>query len=41
MISKITFQKWFSIVTLIVEDFSTDLVALIDSCADVNFIKEK
>ena len=39
MISKITFQKWFSIVTLVVEDFSTDLVALIDSGADVNCIK--
>ena len=40
MISKITFQKWFSIVTLIVEDFSKDLVALIDSGADVNCIKK-
>jgi len=38
-ISKITFQKWFSIVTLIVEDFSTNTVALIDSGADVNCIK--
>jgi len=38
-ISKITFQKWFSIVTLAVEDFSTNTVALIDSGADVNCIK--
>ena len=38
-ISKITFQKWFSIVSLIVEDFSTNTVALIDSGADVNCIK--
>ena len=38
-ISKITFQKWFSIVTLTVEDFSTNTVALIDSGADVNCIK--
>ena len=38
-ISKITFQKWYSIVTLIVEDFSTNIVALIDSGADVNCIK--
>ena len=38
-ISKITFQKWFSIVTLIAEDFSTNTVALIDSGADVNCIK--
>jgi len=38
-ISKITFQKWFSIVTLAVEDFSTNTIALIDSCADVNCIK--
>ena len=38
-ISKITFQKWFSIVTLTVEDFSTNTIALIDSGADVNCIK--
>ena len=38
-ISKIKFQKWFSIVTLTVEDFSTNTVALIDSGADVNCIK--
>ena len=39
MISKITFQKWFSIVTLTVADFSTNTAALIDSGADVNCIK--
>jgi len=38
-ISKITFQKWFSIVTLTVEDFSTNTIALIDSGADINCIK--
>jgi len=38
-ISKTTFQKWFSIVSLMVDDFSTNRVALIDSCADVNCIK--
>jgi len=40
-ISKITFQKWFSIVTLMVEDSSTNIVALIDSGADVNCIKRE
>jgi len=39
-ISKITFQKWFAIVTLSVEDFSTNTVALIDSGANVNCIKQ-
>ena len=38
--STITFQNWFSQVTLIVEDFSKDLVALIDSGADTNCIKQ-
>ena len=38
-ISKITFQKWFLVVTLTVEDFSTNAVALIDTGADVNCIK--
>jgi len=38
-VSKITFQKWFSIVTLAMKDFSTNTVALIDSGADVNCIK--
>jgi len=32
-------SKWLSIVTLAVEDFSTNTVALIDSGADVNCIK--
>jgi len=38
-ISKITFQKWYSIVTLVVEDTSVNAIALIDSGADVNYIK--
>jgi len=38
-ISKITFQKWYSIVTLIIEDFSTNVIALIDSGANLNCIK--
>ena len=39
-ISKITFQKWYSIVTLVVEDMSVNAIALIDSGADLNCIKE-
>ena len=38
-ISKVTFQKWYSIVTLVVNDFSMNAVALIDSGADQNCIK--
>ena len=38
-ISKITFQKWYSIVTLTVEDFTVNSIALIDSGADLNCIK--
>jgi len=38
-ISKVTFQKWYSIVTLVVNDFSMNVVALIDSGADQNCIK--
>ena len=38
--STITFQNWFSKVTLVVEDFSKDLIALIDSGADTNCIKQ-
>jgi len=38
-VSKITFQKWYSIVTLIVDDFSVNAIALIDSGADLNCIK--
>jgi len=38
-ISKITFQKWYSIVTLVVEDMSVNAIALIDSGADFNCIK--
>ena len=39
-ISKITFQKWYSVVKLVVEDFSINVIALIDSGADQNCIKE-
>jgi len=38
-ISKITFQKWYSIVTLVVEDISVNAIALIDSGANLNCIK--
>ena len=38
-ISKITFQKWYSIVTLVVEDRSVNAIAPIDSGADLNCIK--
>jgi len=38
-ISKITFQKWYSIVTLVVEDISVNAIALIDSGVDLNCIK--
>jgi len=38
-VSKITFQKWYSIVTLVVEDFSVSAIAFIDSGADLNCIK--
>ena len=38
-ISKTTFQKWYSIVTLIVEDFPVSAIALIDCGADLNCIK--
>ena len=33
-ISRITFQKWYSIVNLVVDDFSINEIALIDSGAD-------
>ena len=39
-ISKITFQKWYSIVTLMVEDFTVNPIALIDSVADLNCIRK-
>ena len=39
-ISRITFQKWYSIVNLVVEDFSINVIVLIDSGADQNCIKE-
>jgi len=38
-ISQVTFQKWYSIVKLIVNDFSTNSLALIDSGADQNCIR--
>jgi len=38
-ISKVTFQKWYSIVTLVVNDFSMNAIVLIDSGADQNCIK--
>jgi len=38
-ISKITFQKWYSIITLVVEDITVNAIALIDSGANLNCIK--
>jgi len=38
-ISKVTFQEWYSIVTLVVNDFSINAIALIDSGADQNCVK--
>jgi len=35
--SRITFQKWYSIVNLVVDDFSINVITLIDSRADHNF----
>lgn len=39
-IEKMTFQKWFALVTITVEDFKETFVALIDSGADTSCIKE-
>ena len=39
-ISKIDFQRWYTNVKLIVEDFEIEIVALIDSEADMNCIQE-
>ena len=38
-ISQVAFQKWYSIVKLVVNDFFINTVALIDSGADQNCIK--
>jgi len=38
-ISKITFQKRYSIIALVVEDFSISAIALIDSGTNLNCIK--
>jgi len=38
-ISKVTFQKWYSIVKLLIEDFSINAIALINGGADQNCIK--
>jgi len=39
-ILRIIFQKWYSIVNLVIEDFSIKLIALIDSGVDQNCIRE-
>ena len=36
--SQATIQKWYSIVKIVVNDFSTNAIALIDSRADQNYI---
>ena len=38
-ISKITFEKWYSIVTLVMEDISINAIAFINSGADLNCTK--
>jgi len=38
-ISKVTFQKWYSVATLVVNYFSINAIAIIDSGADQNCIK--
>jgi len=38
-ISNVTFQKWYSVITLVVNDFSMNAVPLIDSGVDQNSIK--
>ena len=40
-ISQVTLQKWYSMITLVVNDFSTKVVAPIDSGADQNCIRER
>ena len=39
-ISKIDFQRWYTNVKLIVEDFEIEIVALINSEADMNCIQK-
>ena len=39
-ISHVTIQKWYSAVKIVFNDFSTSAVALIDSGADQNYIRE-
>ena len=39
-ISEVTIQKWYSIVKIVVNDFSTNAIALIDSGTDQNCIRE-
>ena len=40
-ISKIDFQRWYTSVRLIVEDFEVEMVALVDSRVDMNCIQEE
>ena len=40
-ISKINFQRWYTSAKIIVEDFEMEIVALIDSGADMNCIQER
>ena len=39
-ITKIDFQRWYTNIKLIIEDFEMEIVALIDSRADMNCIQE-
>ena len=40
-ISKVTFQKWYAVIKLVVNDFSINIIAPIDSRAYQNCIKEE
>lgn len=38
-VTKINFQRWYIQIRLVVEDFELEIVALVDSGADVNCIR--
>ena len=39
-ISKIDFQRWYTNVKVIIEDFKVEMTTLIDSEVDMNYIQE-
>ena len=40
LLHKIRIQKWYSKITIVIEDFHLETIALIDSGADLNCIQE-